>query len=510
MTLLLSDALLKISDLAGGVKRDRSGSAPRVSRSLVILLSAIALIVAAPQGAFAQAAGGSVSQAPSDLTPKQLEELVKPIALYPDLLLQHVLAASTFPEQILDAAVYNEQGKEPEGIKDQPWDDSVKGVANYPSILVKMASDIDWTIKLGYAFINQNEQLRAAIQKMRSKAKNVGNLEDSEQQHVIEEKGANNTTIIRIEPADPQIIYVPTTTTTVVYEKPVEKTSSWLAPLASFGVGMALGYAMGDSHNDHYYYGGGFYGPGFWYGGPAVNNWVDYRRDRWDDAYDFARDRQDWQQNNRDDWREYRQDLGRKQQDWRQERQARGTTISPEKRAEARSRVDQARASDMAQKARDRGFDRQAANQRISDAKANGFDRQAASQRLNDARASGFDRQAASQRLNDARASGNLSERAKSVDRGAMNQRMQQAKSNPEFSNRVNQARDNPALREKAHSSASKVSERRGSGGFSSGGGLSGMNRGSASVNRASARGMSSRASSGGFSRGGGGGMRRR
>jgi hypothetical protein len=413
--------------------------------------------------------------APTLLSKLELEKLVQPIALYPDLLLQQVLAASTFPEQLLDAAMYNEQGKDPKGIKDQPWDDSVKGVANYPSILVKLASDIDWTLTLGSAFINQNEELRGAIQTMRARAKTVGNLKESEQQHVIEEKGPNSSTVIRVEPTNPQVVYVPATTTATVYEKPVSTTSSWLVPLASFGVGMALGYAMGDHHDDHYYYGGGFYGPGFWYGGPAVNNWVNYRRDRWDDAYDFARERQEWQQNNRDDWREYRQDLGRKQQEWRNERQRRGSSWTPEKRAEAQTRVTNARSSHQSG-----ALDQRYASLRDSEAAKR-------------AQNSNFDRAAANQRLNEARNQSSFSERARSIDRDKVNQR-------------AGQIRDNPGVRQTAQANTPRVTEHYRSGGA----GLSGMNRSQGSVNRAAARGAASRASAAGFSRGGGGGGFRR
>jgi hypothetical protein len=390
--------------------------------------------------------------------------------------------------------MYNEQGKDPKGIKDQPWDDSVKGVGNYPSVLVKLASDLDWTISLGSAFINQNEDLRKAIQTMRARAKTVGNLEESEQQHVIEEKGANNTTIIRIEPAQPQVIYVPSTTTAAVYEKPVQSSSSWLVPLASFGVGMALGYAMGDSHHDNYYYGGpGFYGPGFWYGGPAVNNFVDYRRDRWNDAYDFARDREEWQQNNRDDWREYRQELGRKQQQWRNERNVNGATLTPERRAEAQSRANAARTS----------WQGSSPEQRKASLQSSGIAQRSGN--------SGFDRESANQRLNQARSDGSLKQRAQSAgfDREAAGQRFQDARSSTDFQNRVNSARGNPQVQQRAQSASTSLSQRSRSEGSLSGGGLSDMSRGQSAVNRASARGAASRASAGGFSRGGGG-MRRR
>jgi len=429
---------------------------------LIVGLYVVAQLFGASLACAAQSVGTTQS-APANLSQAELEKLVQPIALYPDLLLQQVLAAATFPEQILDAAMYNEQGKDPQGIKSQPWDDSVKGVANYPSILVKLASDLDWTLRLGSAFINQNEDLRRAIQTMRARAKAVGNLKESDQQHVISETGANNTTIIRIESADPQVVYVPASTATV-YEKPVD-TSSWLVPLASFGVGMAMGYAIGDDDDNHYYYGGGFYGPGFWYGGPAVDTWVDYRRDRWDDAYDFANDRQDWHQDNRDDWREYRQDLGRKQAEWRDARATRGATLNPEKRAEAQTRLTNARTS----RASGSVDQRQAALQSRSVAR--------------DVSASNFDRAAATERLNAARASGSLAERAQSFDRERL-------------SSGANPPGGNPAARERAQVGAASFAQQRGGTAFSSGGALSGMNRSYGSVSRASARGMASRASS--------------
>jgi hypothetical protein len=417
-----------------------------------------------------ECARGSDAQqhAPVDLSQGELEKLVQPISLYPDLLLQQVLAASTFPEQILDAAMYNEQGKDPKAIKEQPWDDSVKGVANYPSVLDMLASDLDWTLTLGFAFINQNEQLRQAIQTMRARAKTVGNLKSSDKQSVIEEQGPNDTTIIRVEPAQPQVVYVPSTTTAAVYEKPVQDSSSWLVPLASFGAGMALGYALGDDHDDNYYYGGGFYGPGFWYGGPVVNNWVDYRHDRWDDAYDFARDREDWRQGNRDDWREYRQDLGRQQQAWRQEQATHPNRVSPEKRAEATTRVNTARSSWQSQSPEQR-------------------------------RAT-IDQRAATQG-----ARGSL---PSNVSRENANARLQDARNNPQVRSRAEAARSNPQVQERARSAASNSSSGQRPSNWNaarSSSSLAGVGSSANAVNRASSRGAVSRGSAGSFSRGGGG-----
>lgn len=420
-----------------------------MTRLFIVMYLVVAAACGVPARGLAGQVGDTTMAAPSELSQAQLESLVVPIALYPDLLLQQILAAATFPEQLLDAAMYNEQGRDPAGIKDQPWDDSVKGVANYPSILNKLASDLDWTLTLGSAFINQNEALRRALQTMRARAKAIGNLKESEQQHVIEDQGADKTTVIRIESVNPQVVYIPPNTASTLYEKPADTPSSALVPLASFGLGMALGYALGDDNDDHYYYGSAFYGPGFWYGGPAVNSWVDYRHDRWDDAYDFARDRQEWRENNRDDWREYRQELGRKQQEWRQEQKTRSGSWTPEKRAEARSRIDQARAS------------------------------------------------------------GNITERKGSFNRDQANQRLQQHRANPEAQQRAAQLRGEPQLQERAQRSFSELPQQRAAWSYAPGGGLADMNRGQSAVNRASARGMASQARATGISRGAGGGRRR-
>jgi hypothetical protein len=441
------------------------------------LISGLVLVqLTSPPAVHAAQSTSSAQTAPAKLSQRELEKLVQPIALYPDLLLQQVLAASTFPDQVLDAAMYNEQGKDPQGIKDQPWDDSVKGIANYPSILVKLASDIDWTVALGSAFINQNEALRKAIQTMRARAKAAGNLKDSQQQHVIEEKGSDNTTIIRIEPAEPQVVYVPSTTSATVYEQPVQNTSTWLVPLASLGVGMALGYALGDSHDDHYYYGGGFYGPGFWYGGPAVNNWIDYRRDRWNDAYDYAQDREDWRQHNRDDWREHRQNLDHKQQEWRHQRQVNGTTWTPEKRAEAQSRINNTRSSRQ----------EKTPDQQRADLQNRNVQRPTLSQRPT----------------------------GSNVDREIANQRLNQARNNPQFQQRSSQLGLEPPVQQRAQQraqpAAPRPQQRPSASTVPPGSGLSGMNRSFDSVNRSAARGTASRGSAGGFSRGGFGGGRRR
>ena len=412
---------------------------------------------------------------------QEIEKLVIPIALYPDLLLQQVLAASTFPEQILDAALFNEQSKDPKTISTQPWDESVKAIANYPSLITKMAGEIDWTLNLASAFVNQNVELRDVIQDLRAKAKKAGNLKSSTEQHVSVEESPSGNTVIIIEQAQPDVVYVPAQTTSIVYQEPVSTTSAWV-PLASFGVGMALGYAMGDDDDDHYY--GGYYGPGFWNRSDSVDNWVDYRNDRWNDAYDFANDRQDFRQDSRDDWREYRQDLGRQRQDYLKEKGKHPEQFSPEKRAEARSKATEAQSNWQNKKGS------------FSKSRSTGAE---------------YSNQQASQRLQEARSN---PEQA--------NQRLQQARNNPQVQNRASQIRSNPGFQQRDFSSYSHSDRfgQRGSGQSSvrsGGAGFSGYSSGSRATSMAQNRGASSRSGSfggggamrsGGGMRGGGGGRR--
>jgi hypothetical protein len=244
----------------------------------------------------------------SPTSPADLEELVAPIALYPDPLLQRILTAATFPDQIVDAALFLQQGGTPSDITHQSWERSVKYVANYPTILSALATDIDRTIQLGTAFTLSPDELRESIQSLRRRAREQGNLKSSTYQTVLEEGPAGSDTTIRIEPTDPEQLYVPSTQTTVIYERPVAEASTFWAPLATFGLGVALATAL--DHDDYYYYGGPFYGPGFWYGGPAYRRWYDYRHERWGHAYDYGR-------RHHEDWAKHRHDLDQRHSEWR-------------------------------------------------------------------------------------------------------------------------------------------------------------------------------------------------
>ena len=140
------------------------------------------------------------------LSPAEIEELIGPIALYPDDLIAIVLPASTFPLQIVQASRLLEQSDADSEIEaDAAWDESVVALLNYPEALQLLNDDLDWTWALGEAVINQQADVLTAVQAFRDRAYAAGNLATDERQEVV---AADNGTIT-IAPADPEVIYVP-------------------------------------------------------------------------------------------------------------------------------------------------------------------------------------------------------------------------------------------------------------------------------------------------------------
>jgi Protein of unknown function (DUF3300) len=201
--------------------------------------------------------------------PEEVEQLVAPIALYPDALLAQVLMASTYPLEIVSAARWvkanpklKEQALE-DALQRESWDPSVKSVAAFPQVLTMMNDKLDWTQKLGDAFLAQQKDVMDAVQRLRGKAQAEGTLKTTQEQKVIvEQPAATQTTVVRIEPANPQVVYVPTYNPTVVYGAwpyPAYPPYSYYPPgyvaatsLFSFGVGMAVGSALwGDCNWGH-------------------------------------------------------------------------------------------------------------------------------------------------------------------------------------------------------------------------------------------------------------------
>jgi len=207
-----------------------------------------------------QPATGSAPQETTKLPADQLDSLVAPVALYPDPLLAQVLAASTYPLEIIQLQQWLGKNKDlkdkalVDAVSKQPWDPSVQGLAALPDVVKRLADDIQWITDLGNAFLAQQSDVMDAVQRMRKKAKDAGNLKSTEQQKV-ETKVVETKQVIVVEQANPQVIYVPTYNPTVVYGPPVypyppivypppPPPGAYVAGMAvAFGVGMAMGAA---------------------------------------------------------------------------------------------------------------------------------------------------------------------------------------------------------------------------------------------------------------------------
>jgi hypothetical protein len=221
----------------------------------------------------------AAEEKPKLKAPGELDSLVAPIALYPDPLLAQVLAASTYPLEIVQAQRWltaNAKLKGEELTKaaaKQTWDPSVQALVAFPDALKLLDTNLDWTTEVGNAFLDQQADVMDAIQRMRKKAKDAGKLETSKEQKV-EVKTVETKTVIEIQPANPQVIYVPTYQPTVVYGAPpvyayppvTYPSAGAVAATAavSFGVGVMMGAMWsGCCH-------GGGYGWGMGWGGNTV------------------------------------------------------------------------------------------------------------------------------------------------------------------------------------------------------------------------------------------------
>jgi hypothetical protein len=191
-------------------------------------------------------------------TPEQLQQLVAPIALYPDSLVAQILAATTFPAEVVEADRWVQAHPDLKGddlakaVDQQTWDPSVKALTAFPTVLGNMDKNISWTSSLGDAYYNQQQDVMDAIQVMRQKAQSAGNLKTTDQQTVQ----TQGSTIV-IQPANPQIVYVPAYDPWIVYGGPIVAWPGWYPYPgiwwggpgfywgAGFGIGWYGGYGWG-------------------------------------------------------------------------------------------------------------------------------------------------------------------------------------------------------------------------------------------------------------------------
>ncbi len=225
----------------------------------------------------------STEQKAAKTAPDQLDSLVAPIALYPDPLLAQTLAASTYPLEIIQLQQWlakHSKLKDKElvaAVAKEPWDPSVQALAALPNVVKRLADDIQWTTDLGNAFLAQQSDVMDAVQRMRKKAKDKGNLKSNEQQKV-ETKVVESKTVIVVEQASPEVIYVPAYNPVVVYGTPVYAYPAIYYPppgyyaagvAISFGVGVAMG-AM--------WSGGWGWGCGWGRNNVQINNYNSFNR----------------------------------------------------------------------------------------------------------------------------------------------------------------------------------------------------------------------------------------
>jgi len=153
----------------------------------------------------------------------ELDQMMAPIALYPDSLLAQILMASTYPADVAEAVQWSKDNPGKDGdaavdaVQDKSWDPSVMSLVAFPQVLAMAGEKPDWVQNVGDAFLADSEGVMDTVQKLRKKAKDVGNLETTEQQTVTVEQPTSTETIIIVEPAQPQIIYVPSYNPTVIY-----------------------------------------------------------------------------------------------------------------------------------------------------------------------------------------------------------------------------------------------------------------------------------------------------
>ena len=188
-------------------------------------------------------------------SPQQLDNLLAPIALYPDPLLAQVLVAATFVDQVDQAAHWMRAYNDTTAIDDQPWDISVKAVSHYLPVLYRMSDQIDWTTAVGQAYVYQPTDVMTSVQRLRSLARSAGNLVTNEQQQVDFDGDS-----INIVPAQPRYVYVPTYDPNIIYFGPgYYSRGLYPANVISFGPPLPIGAWLNndcDWHRQRIYYHG--------------------------------------------------------------------------------------------------------------------------------------------------------------------------------------------------------------------------------------------------------------
>jgi hypothetical protein len=257
------------------MKRSTLQSMFRTVAAAAVLFVPIGSSLAVAQEA--QPAGPADQQAAprSALTAQQLDNLVAPLALYPDPLLSQVLVAATYPLEVVEANQWLQQNRSLTGTglmdaaKQQNWDPSVQALVAFPDVLTRLNQDVRWTTDLGNAFLGQQADVMKAVQRLRARAQANGKLQTTPQETVTTQT-QNGQTAIAIQPADPQVMYVPTYDPTYIWGAPAW---GYYPPLyyPTYGFGFGFGIPFGGLFVGWPGWGG--WGWGFnWFGGGLFVN----------------------------------------------------------------------------------------------------------------------------------------------------------------------------------------------------------------------------------------------
>ena len=331
----------------------------------------------------------SAQTATTQLPTGTLDELLAPIALYPDALLAQILMSAQDAPKVAELDKWLKANSTLKGTQLQDaavkagFEASYVALALFPSVVARMSEQIAWTVVLGQQFTKDKTAVFAAIQKLRKQAQTVGTLKSNAQQEVGTKVTSSGEQVIVIEPTNPQIIYVPQYNTQVVYTQPPptqttvivqEEDNDAEVAVAAGLIGFTAGIAIGAAMDNNYYY-----GPYGWHGGAYMYN------DAWDDYYDHREDA-------REDWIDHREDLSEERTDRRENTQEQRTDrqenrqenrpeATSEQRAQAQQKAQERRASGTT--AQSQSAQRQANRQGSAEARgySSGASTQSATQR---------------------------------------------------------------------------------------------------------------------------------
>ena len=325
-------------------------------KTQVIVVTAVLAVVGAGGSPHQQTSAPPQSGQQSPPYHGSLDQLLGPIALYPDPLLAQILISAGDPAQVIKLDQWLKNTTTLNGTKLQDaavkagFDPSFVVLVLFPQVVSNMAKDIQWTTRLGQAFTAERSAVFDAIQRLRHQAENVGTLKDTPQQEVSSRKTSRGEDVIVIEPANPQVVYVPQYNYTTVYTQApavaapapttstviVQEDNSSEAAIAAGLIGFTAGIVIGAAMDNHYYY-----GPYGWHGGAYMYN------DGWDDYWDHREDA-------REDWMDHREDIMEERGDYAENRAENRSDVA-ENRSQNRSDVAQNRADTRTQRAETRG-----------------------------------------------------------------------------------------------------------------------------------------------------------